>query len=108
MSAWGLLKEGNVVGFLQRVWDTVLGHLPAPVATFVQKVLNDEGGVLLSAATTAATDVISGGLTTAAFVKGANDIVTAAETQGVTVAKTDAFAALNLVVGQLQSATPQS
>jgi hypothetical protein len=96
--------EGHPLIALEKIYDTVLGVLPAPIAAMVKKITSDEFPVVVDAVSTVAQDVIAGGLSTASFVKAALDAEQILIGKGLTVARTDIFAALNLQVSQLQAA----
>lgn len=100
MSLENLLADvfsGNFKNAEKRVADWWSTLTPA-IKTFVTTIESDEGKILQGLVTTAAQDVIAGGLTTASFVSAAKDVGSKLATQNITMAQTTIFAALNAEV----------
>ena len=100
--------EGHPVLAAEKVWDTLTGALPAAAAYALEKVGSDEFQIALTATEAAAGDIVAGGFTTAAFVKGATDAFNIEVQQNKAVVLPDFFAALNLNVARLQAASTEA
>ena len=100
----GDVFTGNFTNAEKRLKDWYTGFSPL-VKQFAQTLATDEGRILERLVGTAAQDVISGGMTTAAFTKAAKDVGTQLVAQNITMAQTDIFAALNTAVSVAKSAT---
>lgn len=90
----------NAEARLKDWWDSVSPAIQA----FIQTVETEEGKILQGLVSTAAQDVLTGGLTTASFVAAAKDVGSKLASQNITMAQTVIFAALNAEVGNAAAA----
>ncbi len=104
MSLFKQLEAGDFTGAYQKIKGWITGALPEPLATFVGKMLTDEGKAVESAVETFAQDVIDGGLSTASFVKAGLAAEAQLVSQNITFIRADIFAYLNIAVSKLQAA----
>lgn len=67
MSLIGIVKSGDVIGAVKKIWALVFGgDLPDELASLVAKFATDEGKIVWTAATTALGELSSKGLKQAA------------------------------------------
>lgn len=93
----GDLFTGNFTGVEKRISDWWASLSPA-LQTFVHTIETDEGKIIQGLVVTAATDLLSGGLTTDNIVAAAKDVGAKLLQQNIVVAYTTIFAALNAEV----------
>ena len=106
----GVLQDffsGNFSGVIHDI-AAAFSKLPAPIQAFIAKAESDEGKLLSSLATTALTDVVAGGFTTASFVAAGKAVVAQAASQGKTILISDAMAELNIQASAAQTAAAQA
>ena len=102
------LFAGNVGHAVKRLEDWFSGW-PAPLKLFATKLLSKEGKILEGLVAVAVADIISGSLTTDAFVSAAKDVFGKLVEQNVTTfTLQDVFAQLNIAVSDsVAQATPK-
>lgn len=103
----GDVFSGNFTHAGERIkdwWDSI----SPGIQNFIHTVETEEGKILQGLVSTAAQDVLTGGLTTASFVAAAKDVGSKLASQNITMAQTVIFAALNAEVGSAASAADLS
>ena len=93
----GDILSGNFSHAEQRIKDW-WGTVSPEIQSFIATLESNEGQILQGLVTTAAQDVITGGLTTASFVAAAKDVESKLVAQNITLGQQTIFAALNAVV----------
>ena len=98
------LFSGNFTA-LEKDVSSAVNKLPPFAQSLITTLETDEGQILSGLVTTAATDVLLGGLTTASFTAAAKDVANKLVAQNITLGTQTIYAALNAAVA---SATPIS
>ena len=83
-----------------------IAKLPDWAQKLVTTLESDAGQLLNTLVTTAAQDVLNGGLTTASFTAAAKDVESKLVSQGITLGTQTVYVALNGVVASLAPAAP--
>ena len=99
MSALSDLFSGNFSKFVADI-DKSVAKLPTWAQSLITTLESDAGQLLNAAVSTAAQDVMAGGLTTASFTAAAKDVAAKLTAQGTTMGTQVIYAALNAAVAE--------
>lgn len=97
-------QEAAALAKIETWWSGLQPEFQALVTTLA----TDAGKILQGLVTTAAQDVIAGGLTTASFVSAAKDVESKLVSQGVALGTQTVYAALNAVVAANAPSTAEA
>ena len=105
MSFFSDLFSGNFSAVEHDIAASV-AKLPSWAQTLITTLETDEGQILSGLVTTAAQDVLTGGLTTASFTAAAKDVANKLVSQNITLGTQTVYAALNAAVAAVAPTAP--